>query len=472
MKLIRCGRSAAFATIALVSRWAPALGIGLALLAARAATGCHVFEELEESEPVLIGATFARSGDLGAFGETMVRGLEVAQGVVNDAGGVRGRPAEIRVLDDETDATIAVNNVRRLLDNGAVGIVGPLSSGQALEVQALTWERKVVTISPTAGAESLADAQPDGDRYFFRTISTMRTGSGAAVALFAFEGPIGGRPCRRMAILHSEDATGEAFRDAIEELFEKQGGCVVSLITFPPGEIVDYSSHVERLVEVAPDCAALVAWPEAGAEIVREANDAIAEDPAWDGFYWLGTTALHGDDFLLAARVEPTRVTPSEAESFYGADVDSTPDTREYRDFRTEYNRRLGIDPPAQDTPGLVANTYDAALLVALALEQAGAGASGPAIRDGLLAVTAVGDDHRAYGPIEYAEAVAAIARGDPIHYEGASSTMVLDETGTASNPTVIWHVRDGAFEDVGGYDEDRIRALIEAPPAPDPACE
>jgi branched-chain amino acid transport system substrate-binding protein len=92
--------------------------------------------------------------------------------------------------------------------------------------------------------------------------------------------------------------------------------------------------------------------------------------------------------------------------------------------------------------PALPSSVYDAVLLVALAIEQAQS-LEGPKIRDALFAVSKGGST---FGPLDYAQAVAAIRRGDDIDYQGASGSCDFDDNGDVLQDEIVWKVQGGAF--------------------------
>jgi len=445
--------------------------------------GCHTFEDLEDCRqdqdcaadqrchptehyceldrtPVTIGAILPSSGELEEFGVDMARGLELLVEQVAGSGGILGgRTLSIEVLDDESDVQTSVARADELIARPVVGIVGPLTSGQVLATQERTFAAQVLQVSPTAGAPELSTVQPAVDRYLFRTISSVRSGSGAAIAMFAFL-----RGCDQMAILHTDDAIGLGYLDAVEELFEKQGGCVVARVSYPVDELVEYDTEVAELVAAAPGCATVVAFPEAGVEILAEYRRQTEGDPAWNDFFWIGTTSLHGDGFLGANAAHPDHP----GDGIFIGDEDSTPDTVEYGELRGLFNERFEEEG---DLPVFVSNTYDAAMLIALAVERAGTTRDRVAIRDGLWAVTSTDPGHAAVGPLEWRDAQNRLGRGDAIHYKGASSSLVFDDRGTVSVASEIFELVDGAYTRIDSYSEDEIAALLAAPAQPPEDC-
>src|SRR5262249_47610669 len=153
-------------------------------------------------------------------------------------------------------------------------------------------------------------------------------------------------------------------------------------------------------------------------------------DPKWQAFRWIGTTSLHTDDFVKEALVDPGDPTKGTiAEGFTGTDIDAAPDTVEYKKLRAAYNEAHGR-PNHTELSVPFANAYDAAMLVALAIAQAGGVGSRERLRDALVAVADERAGDIAFGPTDYEGAILAIARGAPINYQGASGPLEFDPTG------------------------------------------
>jgi len=153
---------------------------------------------------------------------------------------------------------------------------------------------------------------------------------------------------------------------------------------------------------------------------------------------------LNKSDFITLGRVNPADTTsPTSAEGVYGTNVDSNPATREFSDFKNLYTTRFPLPPDKTTLPGNTANQYDAAILVALAVAQAGTATDTVKLRDALFAVSKSG---KAYGPGQLREAFAAIANGDDIDYAGASGNCDFDDYGNVVGDFIIWKVQNGAF--------------------------
>jgi branched-chain amino acid transport system substrate-binding protein len=468
--------------------------MGIERLAASAATvaalvasdaSCHVFTKLSDcasdtdcplgdrcnpSEsfcepdhgPILVGATLGLTGSLGSFGADLKTGLDFAESYVNGAGGVAGRTLHFEVVDDEGDEALAEKNAQDFVAARAAAVIGPLRSAQALRTAAATYGAHVLDLTPFAGASALATAQPATDRYFFQTITSIRRGSAAAIALYA---TTQATVCSKLALMHIDDLTGNDYADQVTDLLTKNGGCVGPRIKFPNDLKSDYRAEVGALVASRATCAMLVALPNVGAAIVREFQAETKGDPSWARFRFIGTTSLHTDDFLKESLVDPGDPSKgSEAEGFVGADIDVAPETPEYAKFRVAYNdfmHRAPDTPP----PNLVANAFDAAMLVALAIERAAGVSSRERLRDALVDVANAAPGDVTVGPTDLADALRALRRGASIDYKGASGEIEFDAFGVVSEPTLIWSVQGGAFAIAQRYSEEATRNIVDAEP-------
>jgi ABC-type branched-subunit amino acid transport system substrate-binding protein len=110
------------------------------------------------------------TGDLQAFGETSLNGINLAVEEINAAGGVLGQPLAIAVGDTQTAAQPSIDAAQKLVSlEDVVAIVGALSSGNTIPVaESITKSGKVPQISPASTSPvitSLAD-----DDFLFRTV--------------------------------------------------------------------------------------------------------------------------------------------------------------------------------------------------------------------------------------------------------------------------------------------------------------
>jgi branched-chain amino acid transport system substrate-binding protein len=107
----------------------------LATLLACAPAGAALPALAQSRAPYLIGAVLTLSGDESAAGLSSAAGLDAAVRHLNAAGGIGGRPLEVRVLDDGGNAERAVEELKRFSNDAEV--VAVIGSSQRSTATAL-----------------------------------------------------------------------------------------------------------------------------------------------------------------------------------------------------------------------------------------------------------------------------------------------------------------------------------------------
>ena len=78
---------------------------------------------------ILVGASMPTTGPIAGAGQSLSNGLKIAVGVVNDAGGIKGRKITANILDDQYSTPNNVANNRKLVSEDKVyAIVDPVGT--------------------------------------------------------------------------------------------------------------------------------------------------------------------------------------------------------------------------------------------------------------------------------------------------------------------------------------------------------
>ena len=387
----------------------------LALLVS--AAGCGEDGIGVRGEPIRVGVITSLSGGLAAVGATLAQAAQLAERNVAAAGGLLGgRRLEFVIADDRTDPMQAQRVAEQLLDrDGVVALIGPLGSSAALAVQGLAAERRVPQVTCCATSSELTSAQSADDRYLFRTAPSDLL----QATVLAREAQSAG--CTRLAILHLEDSYGGPFADSIQGNFEGLGGAVVGSVGMQDGQ-ASYREEVSAVAALDPDCVALVAFQVSGGRVLRD----WASLSSTPDVLWLGTDGIKDPSFVEAAGL------PTLVDGVRGTAPINEPDTLEFNSFAADYEARY-LEPVAI----FGGHQYDAAALVALAIESAG-GTEGTAVRDALFSVSR-GDRDPIFGPDELAQALVRVREGQDIDYTGASGPVDFDANGDVLSGYEIW---------------------------------
>jgi branched-chain amino acid transport system substrate-binding protein len=459
------------------------LGFGVLASAMTVEEGCASKPPPPSAQPpILIGVSLGLSKGLAAFAKPLRDAIRVAEGQINASGGLLGRPVTFDVQDDESDEDKGI--VERIANDfvarGAVAVIGPIGSQQVVKTQAIYAKGNVIQISPSATSTDLTTIQPVGDRWLFRT-TPADDFQGAAVLLFAQRTPRGlsdaGAPptvdggppatCNKLAIVHVDNSYGKSMADVIEKNFPKRaGGPILVRKAVPVTLIGSYADVVGAIMPLQPQCLALIAYDDVAAQFVREfVTDSRYAALKAAGFFFIGTDGVYTDGFLVGGRANSSDPTsPNVAEGVFGTNPDTQPGTKEYNEFRTLFASYfpLGKDPTgvAKDAPAFTANAFDAAILVALAIQKAGTIVDRNAVRQALFSVAT--PPGRPYTPAQVGEALLAVQRGEDIDYKGASGAVDIEPNGNVKSGFIVWEAyRDSTkkvdYRTVGRFTLDEL---------------
>lgn len=384
-------------------------------VAALAALGMALMGGTVLAEGARVGALIPLTGGLQAYGEGSLNGMRLAVKEVNEAGGVLGGELELVVGDTQTRAQPAIDAAKRLVSvDGVVGILGALSSGNTIPVAtSVAAVDQVPQISNASTAPAITTLE-DND-FLFRT-APSDSYQGVVLADLVAEAGI-----ESVAVLYINNDYGVGLAESFAENF---GGTITGQAAFEPNK----ASYRGELQGLAGDAEALVliAYPDdGGLLIIRQSLE--------EGFF---------DNFVFTDGLKTTQLVEDiGAEYMNGmfgtaaANVESEASAA----FASAYEAEYGELPPLP----YIDSGYDAAMIMALAIEKAGV-AEGPAVRDALREVTnAPGEP---VGPGEFAKAKELIAAGTDIDYQGAAGNHEFDENGDITGTFEHWAVQDGAI--------------------------
>jgi branched-chain amino acid transport system substrate-binding protein len=367
---------------------------------------------------ITVGAPFALTGPVAEQAKAMRQGAELATQQVNSQGGVLGRNLRLVFADTGCDAEKGTEAVRQLIDAGVVALVGPVCSGVTLrQARSVSIPAGVVTLS-VASASSLITQLADQDLVFRTAPSDALKGQALARQALAMG-------IRSIAISHANDAYNTGVAQVFEAAFKAQGGQVVVNQMHQPKQ-ADYQGEA-RAVAAGSGDVALFAYSGAGG--VQYLKNLLAE-PAVRRV--LGTDGLMSTELAAALGAEQLAKL-----TFVLAAADTE---------REGYKRWLAMATAAKikaDGP-YVANAYDAAFMMALAIEAAGAPERSK-VSAGLRAIA--GPAGQTVYPGEFARAKSLLKQGTRINYEGASGPVDFDAAGDIAGRVSLSRFVNGAWQ-------------------------
>lgn len=373
---------------------------------------------------VKIGFLGGFTGPIESLTPPIYEGAKLAAQQINDQGGVLGGDTIVVPNADTTcaDATAAANGGDRLVNSEDVtAIVGALCSGATISAANNAGiPGGVVMISPASTSPALTGLE-DND-LVFRTAPSDAYQGEVLARLIKSKG------ISEIAITYVNNDYGKGFADALSAAFEAEGGSVAANEAHEDGK-ADYRAELGSLASSGAQTLVVLAYADgSGQTVIRQALE------SGDFTQFVGGDGMVGDALLEAIGADKL--------SSMIATKPGTPDIPGAGIFAAQAEA-AGLDPTAV----FAAQSYDAAFLLALAIER-----NGSADRDGLSAALreVASDPGTVILPGEWEKAKAAIAAGDDINYEGASGSHEFDGAGDVPGVIVEMKVEGGKFVEVG----------------------
>ncbi|MFB9147482.1 ABC transporter substrate-binding protein [Halomonas alkalicola] len=373
---------------------------------------------------VKVGFLGGFTGGIESLTPPIYEGARLAVQQINEQGGILGGQTLVMPSGDTTcgDASAASNAADRMVNTENVtAIVGALCTGATIAAANNAGiPGGVVMVSPASTAPAVSEL--DDNDLVFRTVPSDAF-QGEMLAKLVLD-----RGIDYVAVTYVNNDYGRGLSEAFTEAFEAGGGEVAENLAHEDNR-ADYRSELGSLSATGADTLVVLAYADtSGQTVLRQAYEAGTFTQ------YVGADGMVGDSLVEAI----------------GADVlegmiatrPGSPDLPGTELFN-EAAEAAGIDPSAV----FAAQAYDAAFLVALAIEQ-----NGSAEREGLSA--ALRSVSSAPGEIilpgEWEKAVELIAAGTEINYEGASGSHEFDEDGDVPGVVVEMVVEDGRFVSKG----------------------
>jgi len=370
---------------------------------------------------VKIGFLGGFTGPIESLTPPIFEGAKVAIAHVNTQGGLfSGEFIEMPSADTTcVDASAASNGADRLINSeGVIALVGGLCSGATIAAaNNVAIPAGVPMISPASTSPALTDMD-DNDLVFRTAPSDAYQGVMLANLLTA-------KGIDEIVITYVNNDYGKGFSGALEAAFR---GTVSANEAHEDGK-ADYRAELGSLASTGTETLVVLAYADgSGQTILRQAYE------SGDFTQYIGGDGMVGQSLIDAV----------------GADVldgmiatkPGTPDVPGKDVFAREMTA-LALDPNAVFS----AQAYDAAFLLALAIEE-----NGSTDKAGLSA--ALRKVSSAPGvivlPGEWAKAKHLIAAGKDINFEGASGNHEFDANGDVPGLIVEMIVENGKFVQKG----------------------
>jgi branched-chain amino acid transport system substrate-binding protein len=375
---------------------------------------------------VKIGFLAGFTGPLKSLAPGMYKGAKLAVKQINNQGGTLDGQNIIVPSGDSTcsDITAAVDAATLLVeDEKVLAIVGPLCSGAAIAVyKNVTIPAGITAVSPSATSPAITSLD-DGDLVFRTSPSDVYQGNIMARLLLS-------KGIKHIVVTYVNNDWGKGISAELSKAFEASGGKVSGNMAHEEGK-TDYSDVIRSLSSPGVGTLVVLAYANgSGLTVLRQAveSGAFEQFVGGDGMASNTLIAAIGSDKLRGMIVTKP----------------GAPDSTGARVFN-KYAWADNLNPAG----AFVGQSYDAAFLLALAIEKNGK-AERAGIAQALRAVATPPGE--VILPGEWAKAKALIKAGKEVNYEGATGSLDFDVAGDVSGVIIEMgvNVREGSLIEFG----------------------
>ena len=351
-------------------------------------------------KPIKIGEYGSLTGGTATFGQSTKKGVDLAIEEINAAGGVKGRPLQVLVEDDQGKPEEAAQVVQKLISQDkVVAIIGEVASSRSLAAAPICQQAGIPMITPSSTNEQVTLV---GD-YIFR-VCFIDPFQGEVCAKFAREN-LGAKSAAILKDIRNDYSVGLA--KAFNETFTALGGKIAAEVAYSEGD-KDFRGQLTQIKSSKPDIIFVPGYYTEAGLIAQQAREQGLTQPLLGGDGWespklleIGGAALEGSYYCN--------------HYFAGAPIPRI------QEFVAKYKAKFNEEPDS-----IAALAYDAAKLLAVSMEKAPS-LAGSDIRDVLATTTG---------------------------YEGVTGTITFDANRNPVKPAVMLKIEGGKINfvaEVGG---------------------
>jgi branched-chain amino acid transport system substrate-binding protein len=215
-------------------------------------------------EPLRIGALTSLTGNFAPWGIQVQDGMQLAVDEINAEGGVDGRPLELVVSDDQSNAEEGISQLERLVEDGVVGVGGIISSDVGLGTSQVAEESQVPLFLVKAGSQAILTRD---SRYTFRTCLPAAPMVAGPILQYAQAQGI-----TRVGAIIADYGWGRAIESALQETFAADPSIQLQIEVAPVGE-QDFTTYLRALEGLDPELIVATGHPPGSGAITVQSKD-------------------------------------------------------------------------------------------------------------------------------------------------------------------------------------------------------
>ena len=345
---------------------------------------------------IKIGHVAPLTGGIAHLGKDNENGARLAVDEINAAGGVKAGDKtfklELLAEDDKADPKEGTLAAQKIVDGGAVAVVGHLNSGTSIPASKIYSDASVAQISPSATNPKLTE---QGFKTTFRVVANDNQ-QGGVLANFA----AGEMKAKTIAIIDDRTAYGQGLADVVEKVAKEKGVKVVAR-EFTNDKATDFNAILTKIRAAKPDVVMYGGMDATAGPMAKQMKQLGIKAPMLAG------DGVCSPEFIKLAGDAAGILTCSMA----GEAVEKLPKGADFvAKYKAKFNQDVQIYSPY---------SYDAVYVIAEAIKAAGS-----------------------------AERAAITAAIPKTNYGGVTGQITFDEKGDIKGGAIsMFKVKDGKLE-------------------------
>jgi branched-chain amino acid transport system substrate-binding protein len=200
------------------------------------------------AEVIKIGHVAPLTGGIAHLGKDNENGARLAVDEINAAGGIKAGDKtyklELVAEDDKADPKEGTLAAQKIVDSGAVAVVGHLNSGTSIPASKIYADANVTQISPSATNPKYTE---QGFKTTFRVVANDNQ-QGGVLANYAADQ----LKAKTIAIIDDRTAYGQGLADVVEKVAKEKGMKVVAR-EFTNDKATDFNAILTKVRGAKPD---------------------------------------------------------------------------------------------------------------------------------------------------------------------------------------------------------------------------
>ena len=268
-------------------RGASVAAVAAATILVGAGAATATTEPAADGEPIRIGVLTSLTGNFAPWGLQVRDGMQLAADDLNAEGS--GRPIELVVIDDQSNAEEGASGIERLVEDGVISVAGIISSDVGLATSRLAEELETPLFLVKAGSEEILTAD---SRYTFRTCIPSAPMVADPIVQYAQQ-----EGMTRVGAIVADYAWGQSLRAALEEAFGETD--IEIQIEVAPVPETDFTTYLRSLQEFDPELLVATGHPPGSGAITVQSLDLGLDVPVTGAYSPLAAVAAGAGDAAI-----------------------------------------------------------------------------------------------------------------------------------------------------------------------------